>query len=148
MRAEYIGRAPGRGPEGTGNCSSCYVHRVPSPGLGAPARSDAAFTESSFKLTERARPGCGASRALIRPGARRRGPPDAACGPAFKLDAAAGGAGPGLQWKVNFWLRVSRFDEKPEARKPGLTRTLTRAGSGSRRAGIESDSAVVGAILR
>ena len=22
--AEYIGRAPGRGPEGTGNCSSCY----------------------------------------------------------------------------------------------------------------------------
>ena len=24
VRAEYIGRAPGRGPEGTGNCSSCY----------------------------------------------------------------------------------------------------------------------------
>ena len=24
VRADYIGRAPGRGPEGTGNCSSCY----------------------------------------------------------------------------------------------------------------------------
>ena len=30
MRAEYIGRAPGRGPEGTvtGNCSSCYAIAV------------------------------------------------------------------------------------------------------------------------
>ena len=24
VRANYIGRAPGRGPEGMGNCSSCY----------------------------------------------------------------------------------------------------------------------------
>ena len=28
VRAEYIGRAPGRGPEGTGNCSSCYGVRT------------------------------------------------------------------------------------------------------------------------
>ena len=28
VRADYIGRAPGRGPEGTGNCSSCYCGRV------------------------------------------------------------------------------------------------------------------------
>ena len=28
MRAEYIGRAPGRGAEGTGNCSSRYENRA------------------------------------------------------------------------------------------------------------------------
>ena len=28
VRAEFIGRAPGRGPEGTRNCSSCYDHRL------------------------------------------------------------------------------------------------------------------------
>ena len=39
VRAEYIGRAPGRGPEGTGNSSSCYAAQMiasPEAQAGAP----------------------------------------------------------------------------------------------------------------
>ena len=37
VRAEYIGRAPGRGPEGTGNCSSCYADSELDSSSGSPA---------------------------------------------------------------------------------------------------------------